>query len=78
MSTAEVIAQVAPPPLSSTPIDRSTGSSLGLRALIFGGVALALGCMTANWLAKSRYEIFTGYLEARTHTAKSFPSGNPC
>lgn len=68
MSTAEVIAQVAPPPLSSTPIDRSTGSSLGLRALIFGGVALALGCMTANWLAKSRYEIFTGYLEARTHT----------
>lgn len=67
MSTAEVIAQVAPPPLRSTPIENPAGSSIGLRALVFAGVALALGCVTARWLSKTRYESFTGYLEAQTH-----------
>lgn len=43
----------------------------GVRAVVFSAIAVAIGCGVTAWIARGRYEKFTGYLQARTHTITS-------
>lgn len=59
------------PQLDNPGTPSSTGGApviSGIRAVTFAAVALAIGCGATSWFAQRRYERFTGYLQARTHS----------
>ena len=54
----------------SSETSSTTGAPIvsGVRAVVFAAVALGVGCGVASWVARGKYERFTGNLKARMHS----------
>ena len=71
VNTIQPTSTTASPQLSDSTSTAATAGApalSGVRAVVFAAVALAAGCAVANWVSRGKYEQFTGYLQARTHS----------